>query len=257
MRAVIDTQRDWLERLYARYHDRRFVSRDPLVAVYRYDRPADREVAGLVAALLAYGNVKAMLAGIDALLDRLGPRPADAVGDPAAVRAATAGFRYRVTGEADIAALLVGAGVLRGRHGSLDDSFAAHVEPDDADVLPALARWRGAFADAAGHPLTHLLPDAAKGSACKRLLLYLRWMVRRDAIDTGQWTSVGPAMLVAPVDTHLHRVAMHLGWTRRKQITLATAREVTAALRRFDPADPLRYDFALTRPGILREPLPD
>lgn len=258
MRDPVDSQQQWLEALYRRYHDRQFVSYDPLGIVLRQRTAADREVVGLVAALLAYGNVKAMLAGIEALLERLGDAPAKTVRDASEAQLARrlAGFRYRVTDEHAMAGLLRGAAAMIRQHRSLHVSFAKHIHVDDTDILPAAARWRGAFVEAADHPLNHLLPDPAKTSACKRLMLYLRWMVRRDAIDPGDWSTISPALLVAPVDTHLHRVARTLGWTRRKQITLATARDVTAALRRFDPADPLRFDFALTRPGILKHELP-
>ena len=105
---------------------------------------------------------------------------------------------------------------------------------------------------AAETSLDHLLPHPARGSACKRLMLYLRWMVRNDRVDVGSWSDVSPALLVAPVDTHLFAMARRFNWTQRKQANLATALEITAALRRFAPRDPLRYDFALTRPGIMR-----
>jgi uncharacterized protein (TIGR02757 family) len=255
MRDDFATQKQWIEGIYDRYHDRQYVSYDPLAVVLRHDDPADREVVGLIAALLAYGNVKAMLAGIEGLLDRIGDGPAErlANGSSRDLNTQLADFRYRVTDQAAMIGLLRGVKHLRREFGSLHKSFLEHVDADDRDILPAAARWRVAFVKAAGHPLDHLLPDPAKTSACKRLMLYFRWMARRDAIDQGDWTAISPAKLIAPVDTHLHRVALQVGWTTRKQITLATARDVTAALRRFDPDDPLRFDFALTRPGILKQ----
>lgn len=254
MRDVFTIQKQWLDQVYAAYHDRQYVSYDPLAVVIRHGRPDDREVVGLIAALLAYGNVKAMLKGIEAALAPLGPHPASQLADLSTrqIDRRFADFRYRVTNGPAMAGLLRGIKRVRQRHGSLHKAFARHLTEDAADVLAAASGWRTELVDAAGHPLDHLLPDPAKGSACKRLMLYLRWMVRRDAIDPGDWTGIRPALLIAPVDTHLHRLSLQLGWTRRKQINLATACDVTHALRRFDPDDPLRFDFSLTRPGILK-----
>jgi len=248
----------WLEGLFRRYHRPELIPPDPLQVLRRYADPADREIVGLVAALLAYGNVKAILGGVEGVLERLGERPARYLCEhgPAALGRRFEGFRYRVTSAADLTGLLVGARGLIRRHGSLDAALGACLAAADDGLLPGLGRWADALTASAGRPLHHLLPHPGRGSACKRLMLYLRWMVRRDAIDPGGWTSVSPARLIAPVDTHMHQVALALGWTRRRQANLATALEVTAALRGACPADPIRYDFALTRPGIRREPWP-
>ncbi len=220
--------------------------------VYDYSQPADREVVGLVAASLAYGNVKAILGGIAGVLDAMGGEPFHwlTTHKPHAIRARLRGWRYRVTGGGDMAGLLVG---VRGQliaHGSLG---AAFVRGYDGDMLGAMTRWSADLAKRAGRPLSHLLASPARGSACKRLCLYLRWMVRQDEIDPGGWAGVCASQLIAPVDVHMHRVAVRFGWTKRKQVTLNTALDVTEALRALCAADPLRYDFALTRPGILRE----
>lgn len=247
-----ETQRDLLERLYRRYHRRAYLGSDPLRVVHGYAGAADREIAGLVAASLAYGNVKAICAGVAGVLDVMGEGPFRWLRDhtPRQVRARFRGWRYRVTSGEDLAGLLVGVRAQVADHGSLG---AAFVQGFDGDLLEAMTRWSSDLAHRAGRPLNHLLASPARGSACKRLCLYLRWMVRRDAIDPGGWTGVSPSALIAPVDVHLHRVARRLGWTRRKQLTLNTALDVTAALRALRPDDPLRYDFALTRPGILKE----
>lgn len=249
---TIETQHDLLERLYRRYHKRSYLGSDPLGMVYGYSQPADREAVGLVAASLAYGNVKAIRAGIAGVLDVLGHEPIQWLKPrtPSAIRKRFGGWRYRVTSGEDLAGLLIGVRSQVADHGSLHAAFVHHL---NSDMLEAMARWSADIAHRAGRPLGHLLASPARGSACKRLCLYLRWMVRRDAIDPGGWTGVCPSQLIAPVDVHLHRVALRLGWTTRKQLTLNTALDVTAALRKLRPDDPLRYDFALTRPGILKE----
>lgn len=248
------SQRHRLNALYRRFHHRRFAHTDPLQLLYLYDDPADREIVGLVAALLAYGNVKAILTGTRNALLPLNPHPHLFLLEhsPAQIRRCFADFRYRVTPGSQLAGLLIGARTQLLQYGSLHHAFARHVRPDHPTVIPAAGAWVDELTTAAETPLDHLLPHPARGSACKRLMLYLRWMVRNDRVDVGSWCDVSPALLVAPVDTHLFAMARGFNWTQRKQANLATALEITAALRRFAPRDPLRYDFALTRPGIMR-----
>ena len=250
-------RRRWLEALYARYHHPRFLDSDPIRVLYDYEAPRDREIVGLIAACLAYGNVKAILGGIGNVLRRLGPSPRRYVERSSAerIRADFHDFRYRVTAPADMAGLLVGVRSVVARHGDLHAAFLQHDAGDDPTTLTATAGWVGELCEGAGRPLHHLLPHPGRGSACKRLNLYLRWMVRRDPIDPGGWSGIRPSKLIVPLDTHLHRVALELGLTRRRQPNLRTALEVTEALRQVCPDDPLRYDFALTRPGILRTAL--
>ncbi len=98
--------------------------------------------------------------------------------------------------------------------------------------------------------MTMLLPSPGKGSACKRLNLFLRWMVRSDDVDPGGWSGVDAGKLIVPLDTHMHRMGLEVGLTRRKQADMQAALEVTRAFRTIAPEDPVRYDFALTRLGI-------
>lgn len=254
VRSPRDAQYRWLEVLVERYHRPEFIAPDPLQCVRRYDDPADLEIVGLIAASLAYGNVKSILQGIEQVEHRIGPAPSQWLADtrPTAIRRALANFRYRVTAGHTMAGLLVGVRKVIAEYGSLGAALEADLQRTRHDMLEALDRWVDRIEQHAGVSLDHLLARPSRGSACKRLFLYLRWMVRQDAIDPGGW-SIDPALLVAPIDTHMHLMATRLGWTRRKQANLATALEVTAALRRHAPHDPLRYDFALTRPGIRRE----
>ncbi|MDH3585221.1 MAG: DUF2400 domain-containing protein, partial [Phycisphaerae bacterium] len=203
----------WLEQIYRRYHRPRYVGHDPLARVLVHDDPGDQEVSGLVAALLAYGNVKAILGGIDDVMARLGSRPAGALAEsrPARLRRRFQDFRYRVTSAEQMTALLLGVRTIRRRCGSLEAAFAAQVRPDDPTLVPAIGRWVDLITAAAGRPLPHLLPHPARGSACKRVMLYLRWMIRRDAIDPGPWAALPRQKLVVPLDTHLHRMAGRLG----------------------------------------------
>lgn len=249
--------RDRLEDLYQQFHHPRFLGSDPLQVVYAYADPTDRQIIGLIAALLAYGNVRAILGGIAQVTTRLTPRPHEYLlnSSPAAIERDFRAFRYRVTSGQEMAALLVGVRKMLIAHGDLHAGFAAQLRDEEPTVIGAMGRWVDELTRAAGHPLMHLLPHPSRGSACKRLCLYLRWMVRHDAIDPGGFAAVSPAKLVIPLDTHMHAMARRLRLTRRRTPTLPTAMDITAAFRRLCPDDPLRYDFCLTRPGILRVPM--
>jgi uncharacterized protein (TIGR02757 family) len=152
-------------------------------------------------------------------------------------------------------AFCVAAREVLARHGSLEKCFAAG-DPDPAGPIgPALERFARAFLEADvrdGFPrrrlsrgYRHLFPLPSAGGPCKRLHLFLRWMVRRERPDFGLWTSVSPARLLMPIDTHVENMARSIGLTRRRSRNWKMAEEITARLARLDPADPVKYDFAL------------
>jgi len=246
---------DTLEDIYARLNHREYVHPDPLEFLYRYDDPRDREMAGLVASSLAYGRVSQILKSVERALERLGPRPARFIEDAPSdeLRDLFPGFRHRFTTGAEMAAMLSGAARLIRKHGSLGDAFASFISPGDETVMPALTRFARELSSAGGLGRCHLVPDPGRGSACKRLLLYLRWMVRRDAVDPGGWERISPSKLVVPLDTHMFRLCRGMGLVTRRQADARAALEATAGFRRVTPDDPVRYDFALTRLGINPE----
>jgi uncharacterized protein (TIGR02757 family) len=239
--------RDWLESLYATYNARAYIAPDPLEAVYWYERDADREVAGLIAASLAYGRAAQIVTNTRTVLAPMGDSPAGflAKATPAKLRNRYATFRHRWTTAEELIAVLLGIREVLREHGSLGACFAAHHRLEEGNTLAGLA---GLVADLGGP--NSMLADPTKPSACKRWHLYLRWMIRKDAVDPGCWTCVDSTALIAPIDTHMHRIALMLGLTSRKQAGLKTALEITEAFRRIRPDDPLRYDFVLTRFGI-------
>lgn len=242
-----------LEEVYASLHRAELIHPDPLEWVYRYDLGADREVAGLIAASLAYGRVAQILRSLETLLGALGPSPhAFLLGAGRGTLAKSLGsFKHRWTTGEETCAFLEGIGTVLRRHGGLEACFAAHHEPGSGSTVRGLEGFVGEVQDGGGS--TSLLPAPGRGSACKRFHLFLRWMGRSDAVDPGCWSCIDPAHLVVPLDTHMHKVALGLNFTERKQADLKTALEVTDAFRAFSPEDPLRYDFALTRLGIRRE----
>lgn len=249
----VPLRRSYLESLYRRYTRRCHVHPDPVEFLYAYEDVREREVAGLLVSALAYGRVRHIHRGVTDLLGRTGPpRAFLEESPPATIRRALAGFKHRFADDEAMVDFLLGIRRVLRRHGGLETCFLAGLDRSSGTVLPALGHFVSELR--AGMPpdrSNHLLPHPAEGSACKRLNLYLRWMVRRDAVDPGGWDGVAPALLLMPVDTHIHRFALRHGLTRRKQADLRTVHEITAAFRTFAPRDPVRYDFALTRLGIL------
>lgn len=239
---------------------------DPVELPRRHRDAADQEVAGLVAAALAYGRADVFKPILERVLATMGPSPArwaEAFArdpDPAAF----SWFLYRFNRPADVAALVAAIGHVRRAHGSLGARFAALFREEGggpAALRPALARFARELREAppaaallasrGGRGLRHLLPDPAGAGASKRWNLYLRWMVRGpDAVDLGAWRGVPRSALVVPLDTHVLRIGRCLGLTARRDATWRTAEEITAALRRLDPEDPVRYDFALCHLGM-------
>ena len=239
-----------LERLYACYAKRRFVHPDPLEFLYAYDDPDDQEVAGLLAAGLAYGRVGSILKAVRAALSPLGRRPSKALTrlGPKGLLRAWEGFRYRFTTGEEIGAIMVRALETRERWGSIGAFYRAALQEEEGNPVKAASVLSRGLSPGLGRDL---LPDPMKGSASKRLFLYLRWMVRRDEVDPGPWSGfASPRSLIVPLDTHLHRIACTLGLLRRRSPDLKAALEVTEALRAVCPEDPVRYDFVLTRFGI-------
>ncbi|MFH1980491.1 MAG: TIGR02757 family protein [Pseudomonadota bacterium] len=242
-----------LEQVYATYHRRSYVVPDPLAFLYDYPDLADREIVGLIASALAYGKVARIMVSVGDVLRRMGPSPADYVDHtpPERMRRHMVGFVHRFADAAAMAALLGAVRSVRCECGGLNTCFHGAIAPEDDTVIPALGR----FVDFLQHfgAGGHLLPHPEKGSACKRLHLFLRWMVRCDDVDPGGWDAVAPAMLIIPLDVHMHRIGRALGFTRRRAADRRTALEVTAGFRAIVPEDPVKYDFSLTRLGIRPE----
>jgi len=198
--------------------------------------------------------VKQIRSSVARVLDALGPAPSDFLlaAGPRDITHALAGFRHRWITGSDVAAMLTGARAALREHGSLGALFRSGLSERDGDVGAAAARFVEAISRGGEGFRACLLPSPLSGSACKRLNLFLRWMVRSDAIDPGLWRDVSPAALIVPLDTHMFRVARRLRFTERRSADLKAARETTEGFRRISPDDPVKYDFALTRIGILR-----
>jgi uncharacterized protein (TIGR02757 family) len=250
-----------LDRLYLEFDQQHDVA-DPVHLVRRYDDPADQEIAGFCAAGLAFGRVASVLTSVESLLAAMGPSPAAFVRqfDPGRSHRAIRLLRHRWIGGRDLVALLVVLRHIIETAGSIEQFFLSGYQPAAEDIGSALDDFctRAREVDlgpvyrdrAVRRWVWYFFPRPSDGSACKRLNLYLRWMVRRDRIDFGIWPRVDRSKLVVPLDTHVIRVGQCLRLTSYRSPGWAMAREITQALRRLDPDDPVKYDFSLCHMGM-------
>ncbi len=245
-----------LEKLYGKYNHRVFVPPDPLHFVYRYTERRDMEVVAFLASALAYGRVRQIERSLTQLFDRMDGTPYHFTSHFAeAGRAKLRSFKHRFTTGDDVSNLLALFRQVFDDYGSLETFFALGYQHADATVLPALSRFCDSLCQMHGGPvsagLNYLLANPSRGSASKRLNLFLRWMVRRDEVDLGPWKRVDKAKLIVPMDVHMGRLCRILGLHDDKTISLSTALKVTRVFARMNPEDPVKYDFALSRLGIL------
>ena len=237
---------------------------DPVHIVRRYESPADREVVGFCAAALAFGRVASVLQSIESLLAVMGPRPAQFVRgfDPARERARLEPLVHRWISGRDLIALLIVLQRMLRESGSIEKFFLQGDDHESLHIGPALDSFstRAMKTDLSGaygrrvprqRGVSYFFPRPSAGSACKRLNLFLRWMVRRDAIDLGVWSKVSPARLIVPLDTHVIRLGRCLRLTRYTSPGWKMAVDITNALRAFDSQDPVRFDFALCHVGMM------
>jgi uncharacterized protein (TIGR02757 family) len=252
-----------LEQLYEAYN-REDSASDPVQIVRRYRTRADQEVVGFCAAALAFGRVQSVLNTVDTLARALGPAPADFVRsfDPNAPHPEVRAMVHRWTRGVDIVALLWLLRQMIERSGSIEGFFLEDYDPAAIDVGDALDSFsrralaldlRAAYGRRipARAGVCYFFTRPSAGSGCKRLNLFLRWMVRRDAVDLGAWPSISPSKLIVPLDTHVIRLGRCLGLTRYTSPGWPMAAEITASLRSIDPDDPVRFDFSICHVGMM------
>lgn len=248
-----------LDELLARPDLRARSSVDPVSFVHRYARTEDKEIVAILASSLAFGNVKAFRPKIESALAVLGESPARAADDRRALLRGLSRWKHRLYTGRDVALLLSGARKLQREHGTLGAAFASFLESAEGELRGAASAFVRAIRSHArldregSVGAAHLFVDPANGSAAKRVMLFLRWMIRpADGVDTGLWAHVSPSALLIPVDVHVHRLGRNLGLTDRATASWKTAEDITRRLSAFDPADPVKYDFALCHMGMLQ-----
>jgi uncharacterized protein (TIGR02757 family) len=241
------------------------LAHDPLSFCHRYSEPADREVAAVIAAAFAYGAVGIILRTLDAIFAELGPSPRSFIEcfEPKDGLRTFSRFKHRFNDGRDLCALIWSIRMMIEQSGSVEAFFLRSHDRGALDVTDSLNSYSSAIRALDFRPIFRqpgfpadsyfpfLFPAPATGSACKRLCMFLRWVVRpADGIDLGLWQDITPAQLIIPVDTHVQRISRYLGFTTRTSADWRMAREITAALRKLDPSDPVKYDFSLAHLGI-------
>ena len=250
-----------LDRFYNEFDFRERLLEDPIAFPRRYRDPRDVEVSAFISSCFAYGRVELFKPVLEKLHSLMGKHPSAFLRDlDVEKQRQHFTFKYRFNETLDILCLLFLMKTLLRRHGSLENAFMRYHAPEEPDTGSGIAGLAAEILSIDTTPvygrnlrpsgMTFFFPSPVTGSACKRMNLFLRWMVRDRDIDFGLWGKIPKDKLVIPLDTHIARIARCIGLTRRASADWKTALEITASLKEFDPADPLKYDFALCHHGI-------
>jgi uncharacterized protein (TIGR02757 family) len=252
-----------LDRLYQDYN-REDSATDPVQIVRRYTNPADQEIVGFCAAALAFGRVASVLNSVETVARAMGAQPAEYVRrfDPDAAHPELRAMVHRWIRGVDVIALLWLLHQMVGQSGSIEGFFLEGYDRAAVDIGGALDGFsRRAMAldlrrvygrrVPKQRGVGYFFPRPSAGSGCKRLNLFLRWMVRRDRVDLGAWSGAQPSQLIVPLDTHVIRLGRCLRLTRYTSPGWKMAAEITASLRAIDPVDPVRFDFSLCHVGMM------
>ena len=239
-----------LENIYGKINRPERIHPDPLVFVLPYDDPVDRELAGLIASSLAYGKISQIHRSLSRVFEVVGKPTVFLKQSSSVINSAFSGFVHRFTRGEELSCLILSLKSVLEQFGSLSKCFLSFCREEDETYLNALKGFVRVIRNRMPVKDKFLVPDPAKGSALKRLNLFLRWMIRSDAVDPGVWKNMSAGKLIIPLDVHMFRLSAGLGFTRRKTPGILAALEVTRCFRRIIPEDPVKFDFALTRWSI-------
>jgi uncharacterized protein (TIGR02757 family) len=238
---------------------------DPISFCHRFEDPLDQEIVGLVASSLAYGNVRSILRSLEAVITKMTPSPRRFIEEFDMTHSGErfARFKHRFNDSRDLCALFFAARKMIEEADSIGKYFTFFYDLRAEDLTSTISAFTrevlrmdyssifGSREFPADSYFAFFFPSPSDGSACKRLCMYLRWMVRpADGVDLGLWREISPAQLVIPVDAHIKRISSFLGFTSRRQPDWRMAREITVALKEYEPDDPIKYDFSLCHLGI-------
>lgn len=265
---------DFLEHIVKKYNRRDYLDTDPVSIVHKIKGEKSRETAAFISSVFAFGNVKTIKASILKVLHPMGNNVYDFIKHYEKLQHESLlnskksqrsklylfqGIGHRFIKGNDISCLVNTLHFVLKEYGSIENLFMQYftkeknlrksLEVFTKNIREIYCRNNSDFCE---RTLRFMLPSPEKGSACKRMNLFLRWMVRKDEIDLGIWKGIKKNELIIPLDTHIARISKSLGFTKRKTLGWNMASEITENLKKFDPLDPLKYDFALTRIGMLK-----
>jgi len=253
--------KSYLDDLVKKFEVNGFIVNDPIQFPHRFDKQEDIEVSALISSCLAYGNRKKIIETLEDLHEILGDSPSDFVKSFDIKKNGNLfkGFTYRYTKEKDIALLISIIGKTLNDYGTLENAFLKGFNLSDESIKPSLTSFVNILRsylpcdESQCSGLYQLLPSPELGSACKRLNLFLKWMVRKPPVDLNLWKNIPENLLIIPLDVHVARVSRSWKLATRKSNDWKTAEEITGNLRKYDNSDTVKYDFALFGMGINKE----
>lgn len=246
-----------LKRKFDRYYDKFNLSEnyfDPIIFPKRYKNPLDIESAAFISSCFAYGNVNQILAALEKLFSLLGDSPYEFILNYSfSNKNYFTSIKHRFFDEDDIAVLFKTLNKAYSVYGSLERMFILYYFEEDENLKNSISFFSKnliSVSNSSSKSLRFMFPDPYKGSACKRMNLFLRWMTRKDKVDFGIWTSVDKSKLVFPVDVHVENFAKINKITKRQRADWKMAEEITSFFKKFDFKDPVKYDFAIFQMSI-------
>jgi uncharacterized protein (TIGR02757 family) len=253
--VVTEKLKDFLDKKAAQYNQPNFIKNDPISIPHQFTKKQDIEIAGFFAATLAWGQRITIINNCKKLMGWMDNAPHDFLRHhQESDRKRFMGFVHRTFNDTDLLYFIEFLAQYYQNNKSLETAFAQHMGKKDKTIEQGLIGFNKQFFSLPYAPqrTQKHVATPAKKSACKRLNMFLRWMVRQDnkGVDFGIWKKINPAQLVCPLDTHVHRVASGLGLLKRKQADWQAALELTENLRQFDATDPAKYDYALFSLGV-------
>jgi uncharacterized protein (TIGR02757 family) len=243
------------------YHYKTFnrstISPDPLEFLHLFSDEREIELVGLISSVFAYGNVKQIINTLNRLMAAGGNRPYDFIinSSPSQIKKKLTGIKHRFYSEEDVQRFFITLSRLYKSEGSLEKVFMKYYNPGDYNLKFGINKFSEYFLggpEPVSPGFRFMFPLPEKGSACKRMNLFLRWMVRKDDLDFGIWKNIPTSKLVIPVDTHVAKVSTRLKLTSLKNVSWKMAEEITKNLKKYDPDDPVKYDFAICHIGMRK-----
>jgi uncharacterized protein (TIGR02757 family) len=241
--------------------DKTKIEPDPLQFLHRFSNPADIELIGFISSVFAYGNVTQIIKTIEKITAILGAHPVDFLlkSNRGKIQKAFNGVVHRFYSEEDVVTLFLVLKSVYKEYGMIKNLFLKFYHSGNENLRISISLFSKAFITIAEkekrnitHGVVFMCPAPEKGSACKRMNLFLRWMVRKDELDFGLWNEIPASKLIIPVDTHIARICKQLNLTSRKNADWKMAEEITANFKKYDPHDPVKYDFAICHIGMRK-----
>jgi len=243
------------------YFDKSKISPDPLEFLHLYENFYDIEIAGIISSIFAYGNVKQIISTLNKIHKIMNYEPHKFIlnFDFEKDKILFENIKYRFYTSQDIAILFSILNFIYKNYGSLKNLFLQNYDEEEINLKNAISKFSlelilisEKLLGKSTSGIKFMFSDPYSGSACKRINLFLRWMIRKDELDFGIWNEIPPNKLVIPVDTHIARICKELKLTELKNVNWKMAEEITENLKKFDPIDPIKYDFAICHIGMRK-----